>query len=57
MVSKSESEGQMRNRIGETVTGNNDMKHEVETLKEDIHLLQLKNNQVTSEIKRQRTIN
>lgn len=57
MVSKSESEGQVKSRIGDTQFQNNEMKGEVEHTKEKIHLLQLQNNQLSSEIKRQRTIN
>ena len=57
LVSKSESEGQVRTRINETASQNGDMRSHVENMKEQIHMLQLKNNQVTSDIKRQRTIN
>lgn len=57
LVTKSESEGHVRSRINEAANQNGDMRGQVEKVKEQIHLLQLRNNQVTSDIKRQRTIN
>lgn len=57
LVSKSQNEGHVRTRINDAANQNGDMRTQVEKMKEQIHLLQLKNNQVTSDIKRQRTIN
>ena len=57
LVSKSESEGHVRARINDTVKENQDMNVQVEGMKEQIHLMQLQNNQIGTDIKRQRTIN
>ena len=54
---KANTEQDFKSKIDKTQNYNSDVRAQVENMKEQVHLLQLKNNQLTSDIKRQKTVN